>query len=145
MNSPSQQDRRLARELAVQFLYQSEAEKLFHFSESHLSAFVTHLQVPGHLVPTLRGLVKGTFDLLPEIDPTIQNASANWKLARMPMVDRNALRMAVYELIASDTPDKVVLNEAIEIAKKFGSAESGAFVNGILDRIVRSRREAKQS
>ena len=93
----------------------------------------------------LRGLVKGTFDLLPEIDPTIEDASANWKLTRMPMVDRNALRMAVYELIAADTPDRVVLNEAIEIVKKFGSADSGAFVNGILDRIVRRRREAKKS
>ena len=145
MSSSSQEDRRLARELAVQFLYQSEAEKLYHFSESHLSTFVTHLQVPGHIVSVLRGLVKGTFDLLPEIDPTIEDASANWKLTRMPMVDRNALRMAVYELIAADTPDRVVLNEAIEIVKKFGSADSGAFVNGILDRIVRRRREAKKS
>lgn len=142
MNSPIHQDRTRARELAVQFLYQSEAEKLFHYSESHLNAFLAHQQVPPQLVPIVREFVKGTFDRLPEIDPTIQNASANWKLARMPMVDRNALRVAVYELLASDTPGRVVMNEAIEIAKKFGSAESGAFVNGILDRIVRSRRES---
>jgi N utilization substance protein B len=143
MSAASHSDRSLARELAVQFLYQSEAEKLFHYSESHLQSFVNHLQVPPHLVGTLRQLVKGTFDLLPEIDPSIQDASANWKISRMPMVDRNALRLAVYELMATDTPDKVVLNEAIEIAKKFGSGESGAFVNGILDRIVRTRRATK--
>lgn len=136
-------ERTQARELAVQFLYQCEAEKLFHYSESHLVAFGKHLQLTPRLFTMLRPMVQGTFDHLPEIDATIQAASANWTLARMPMVDRNTLRLATYELLAADTPTKVVMNEAIEIAKKFGSAESGAFVNAVLDRIVRNRKQTQ--
>lgn len=145
MSAADHRDRSLARELAVQFLYQSEAEKLFHYSESHLQSFINHLQVPPHLVATLRQLVRGVFDLLPEIDLGIQNASTNWKLSRMPMVDRNALRLAVYELMATDTPAKVVINEAIELAKKFGSGDSAAFVNGLLDRILKTLHSSEKT
>ncbi len=126
-----------AREFAIQFLYQSESEKLFHFSESHFLSFVQHFTVPGKVVEPLRLLAQGTLDRLPEIDQSIQSVAANWSLSRMSLVDRNVLRLATFELLSASTPHKVVINEAIELAKKFGAADSGKFVNGILDRVAR--------
>ncbi|MBX2800284.1 MAG: transcription antitermination factor NusB [Myxococcales bacterium] len=72
------------------------------------------------------------------IDTLIDECSTNWRLARMPVVDRNVLRIAAYELIdCPDIPATVAINEAIELAKKYGTADSRAFVNGIVDRIAR--------
>jgi N utilization substance protein B len=72
----------------------------------------------------------------PEIDAIIERFSANWKLSRMSCVDRNVMRIAVYELLCChDIPSKVSINEAIDVGKKFGTDESGAFINGILDSI----------
>ncbi len=127
-----------AREYAVQFLYQCESERIFHFSEPHFLAFVGHFQVADATVPLMRDLVRGTLEQVSAIDERLQAASANWKLSRMSVVDRNVLRLATFELTGTDTPRRVVLNEAIELAKKYGSAESGKFVNGLLDRIARS-------
>ena len=80
-------------------------------------------------------LVKGVCAHLAEIDQKIEATSHHWRVERMAKVDRNVLRLAVHELtLMPSTPRKVVLNEAIELAKIFGSEESGAFVNGILDR-----------
>lgn len=128
----------LAREFAVQFLYQCESEKLFHYSESHLTAFCEHFQVEPQVVPDVRTLARGVLDQVAELDIMIQNVSANWKIARMPAVDRNVLRLAAYELGAKLAPTKVVINEAIELAKKYGTSDSGKFVNGILDRLARA-------
>jgi N utilization substance protein B len=71
-----------------------------------------------------------------EIDDLIQAASKNWRVERMARVDRNILRLAAAELLAGDAPPRVVVNEAIELAKRFGTAESAAFVNGVLDRLA---------
>lgn len=86
-------------------------------------------------------LVEGVGRHLEELDTLIQSISRNWRLARMAVVDRNVLRMAAFELThrGDDVPRKVAINEAIEVAKRFGSAESGAFVNGILDRIGKGK------
>lgn len=124
-----------AREFAVQFLYQCESEKIFHFSDSHFQGFVGHQDVHPELIAPLRELARGTLDRTSELDERIQAASANWKLSRMAIIDLSVLRLATYELLHSDTPKKVVMNEAIELAKKFGSGDSGRFVNGILDKI----------
>ena len=84
-----------------------------------------------------RTLVRGVAARRKEIDALITEASENWRLDRMPVVDRNVLRMAVQELIATpDVPPGVVLNEAIELAKEFGTEASPAFVNGVLDRVA---------
>lgn len=84
-------------------------------------------------------LFTGTMAQLETIDETLTQFSAHWKLHRMAAVDRNVLRLAIYELVhCADIPTKVTLNEAIEIAKKFGSEESGAFVNGILDQVAKT-------
>ena len=81
-------------------------------------------------------LVSGTLERRDEIDAKLQAVTRNWDLRRMAIVDRNVLRMAVYELMCcDDVPQKVAINEAIEIGKKFSTANSGGFVNGILDRI----------
>jgi N utilization substance protein B len=88
------------------------------------------LEFAGRLVITARSR-------LAEIDDAIQSASRNWRLDRMSRVDRNILRLATCELRHSpDVPVKVVINEAVELAKRFGTADSPAFVNGILDRIA---------
>ncbi|MCL2623661.1 MAG: transcription antitermination factor NusB [Planctomycetaceae bacterium] len=80
-----------------------------------------------------RQLLAGVQENRLELDQKIERVSKNWPLARMSVTDRNVLRLALYELVYIKTPKPVVINEAIELAKKFGSAESYSFVNGILD------------
>ena len=83
-------------------------------------------------------LVRGTIDNQQRIDDLIRSQADNWRLERMPAVDRNILRLAVYEMLHErETPKLVVLDEAIELAKKFGSEQSGRFVNGLLDGLLK--------
>lgn len=83
-------------------------------------------------------LVKGTLDNREKIDDMITAQADNWRLERMPAVDRNVLRLAIYEMLfETDTPKLVVVDEAIELAKKFGSEQSGRFVNGLLDGLLK--------
>jgi transcription antitermination factor NusB len=85
-------------------------------------------------------LVDGTLDAQEEIDAIITDAAQNWQLRRMAIVDRNVLRMAIYEMLhAADIPAKVSINEAIELGKRYSTQQSGSFINGILDRIRRER------
>jgi N utilization substance protein B len=125
-----------AREYAVQFLYQCESEKIFHFSTNHFRSFLEHQQVPAGVSGWVREMAEGTLARTSEIDLKIQAVSTNWKLGRMSVVDRNILRLATFELLSGTAPVKVVLNEAVELAKKFGSEDSGRFVNGILDKLA---------
>lgn len=82
-------------------------------------------------------LVLGVFDHLPAIDEAIQRATHHWRLERMARVDRNILRLATFELrYLENVPEQVAINEAIELAKEFGTEESSAFVNGVLDRLA---------
>jgi N utilization substance protein B len=93
-------------------------------------------EVPVNSREFVMQLVQGTFGRLEVIDDLIKDASLKWEIKRMAAVDRNVLRLAVFELIGgSGTPVRVILDEAIELAKKYGGEESGTFVNGILDRI----------
>jgi N utilization substance protein B len=83
-------------------------------------------------------LVQGSWQRRSELDALLEGSAANWKVSRMATVDRNVLRLALYELLhGGGTPPAVVLDEAIELAKKFGNADSGPFVNGILDAVRR--------
>lgn len=87
-------------------------------------------------------LVDGVIKNLPLIDSKISSSAKNWTIDRMAVVDRNILRMATYELLfVHDIPAKVTLNEAIEIAKKYGGDDSSSFVNGIIDRILKDHQE----
>jgi len=83
-------------------------------------------------------LLNGIRENLVEIDETIQAVATNWRIGRMAPVDRNVLRLAVWELKYSDTPPKVAINEAINLAKRFGGQNSPQFVNGVLDRILKN-------
>ena len=85
----------------------------------------------------LEELVRGTMSKLGEIDPRIQKHAAHWRLERMPMVDRNILRLAVYEMLVTDTPGPVLIDEALQLARQYSSEESVHFVNGVLDAVHR--------
>jgi len=87
-----------------------------------------------------KSLVTGTLEHLDEIDALIRQQAEHWRLERMPAVDRNILRLAIFEfLYETDVPKLVILDEAIELAKAFGSEQSGRFVNGVLDGVLKSR------
>jgi N utilization substance protein B len=87
-----------------------------------------------------QSLVKGTLEHLSEIDELIRHQAEHWRLERMPAVDRNILRLAIFEfLYETDVPKLVILDEAIELAKEFGTEQSGRFVNGVLDGILKTQ------
>ena len=81
-------------------------------------------------------LYVGTMEYRPAIDAKIESFASNWSLNRMAPCDRNVLRLGAYELLYTDTPPRVVIDEALELAKRYGSAQSSQFVNGILDRLM---------
>ncbi len=123
-----------AREVALQYLYQVDITK--RHSEEILKAFIAHFVKSQDVIKYARELINGVFTNLEKIDELIDSASKNWPVRRMSKTDRNILRIATYELIFNpDIPYKVVINEGIELAKRFGSPKSSAFVNGVLDRI----------
>jgi N utilization substance protein B len=105
-------------------------------SNEMLERFCDNFSPPEKMVPFFLKLVKGVVQGKSEIDSILERFSENWKLNRMSCVDRNTMRIAVYELLyCDDIPYKVSINEAIDMGKKFGTKESGAFINGILDSI----------
>jgi N utilization substance protein B len=132
--------RRKAREYALQILFQYDLVN-GNLNEI-MEEFWKDKRVNSKIVSFCSQLINGTIDNLKEIDKCISQHSLNWKLERMSTVDRNILRMATYELLfQKETPAPVVINEAIEVAKKFGTEESAKFINGILDAIRRSLEE----
>ena len=130
-------NKHLAREWALKFLYQCEMEKLFFFSEAKLHEFAKIQKIPNEISDLTLSLVKGTFDKLSQLDEEIGKTSANWTLDRISIIDKSILRLALNELLFTETPPKVILNEAIELAKAFGSEHSSKFINGILDTLAR--------
>jgi len=105
-------------------------------STEAIELFCRHFRVSKSVRPFFLRLVQGVREFQGEIDALIERFSQNWKISRMPRVDRNILRVAVYELLhCHDIPPKVSINEAIDIAKRFGTEDSGAFINGILDSV----------
>lgn len=128
-----------SREWALQFLYQCEIEKLFFFSEVHFERFASNFEVEASHMVYLRRLVEGVYAQLTELNERIESLSENWNLSRMPVIDRCILRIAAYEIVYGDTPHRVVINEAIELAKKYSTEHSGSFVNGILDKLAKAR------
>ncbi len=123
-----------ARELALQFLYQMdlrgadllpEAKAFFRAEEEDKSAREFAAQ-----------LVNGVAEHQQELDQAIRAVAQNWEITRMAVIDRNVLRMAAFELFhCPDVPPKVAINEAIELGKRFSTQNSGAFINGILDKV----------
>ncbi|MDP3283621.1 MAG: transcription antitermination factor NusB [Desulfobacterales bacterium] len=105
-------------------------------SEGKLTLFRDNFNPAEDIIPFFERLVRGVTCSGQEIDSIIEQYSSNWKISRMSCVDRNIMRIAVYELLwCDDIPAKVSINEAIDIGKKYGTEESGPFINGILDSI----------
>jgi N utilization substance protein B len=126
--------RRTARECALQMLYQLDIGK--QTKEEILRSFWEMNEQPKRVQEFANQLFLGSIARLTEIDKAIQQHTKHWRLGRMAAVDRNIIRLAVYELLSgSKTPETVVINEALEIAKKFSTQDSAQFVNGILDSI----------
>ena len=98
--------------------------------------FSQWLRTPG-LVEFTRGLIQGVTTNQAELDQKIAAAAENWSVQRMAATDRNLLRLGTYEIHLTDTPARVVIDEAVELAKRFGGAQSAKFVNGILDKLMR--------
>ena len=128
--------RRESRELALQILYALDANPSVGIRETLQTFREEQTDVLSRVREFAEGLVQGVQEHREVIDAAIKARSKNWTLVRMPRVDLNVMRMAAYELMfRQDIPKKVSINEAIEIARKFGDKDSPAFVNGILDEI----------
>jgi len=130
-------NRRYSRELVIQFLYLTEMNE--GEIEIQLKAFWENNSCKEEDVRSFtEDILKDIFDHKEEIDAQLEKYSDNWTLSRMAVIDRNLLRMAASELMYSKTvPPKVAIDEAVEIAKKYGTADSPNFINGVLDRILK--------
>jgi N utilization substance protein B len=128
-------NRRLARTVAFQILYQNELNPGSdeQFTETFLEQELPHYEP---LLRFARTLINGTIDKKEQIDILLTNTVQHWSLSRMNVTDRSILRIAVYEMLFMDTPKPVVIDEAVELAKKFGADQSASFINGILDKVV---------
>ena len=126
--------RRASRVRAMQALFYMDMNR--NISSEMYERYCINFDSPQEVLPFFKKLVKGVIDAKSEIDAIIERFSSNWKMSRMSGVDRNIMRIAVYELLfCDDIPPKVSINEAIDVGKKFGTEESGAFINGILDSV----------
>ena len=130
--------RRTGRSYALQLLYARDGDASNDLASAAVNWVDTfELEVDGPAQNFARDLVAAAVGRAAEIDELIVSASKNWRIERMSRVDRNILRLGACELLAfRDVPVKVVINEAVELAKRFGTGESSAFVNGVLDRIA---------
>lgn len=135
--------RRKARECALQILYQLEFDR--SEVEERIHQFWREKRATPDIRDYSRWLVLGVVSRLEEIDAAIQASSEHWRIARMTLVDRNILRLAAFELLAAESlAPAIVINEAIEIAKKYSGPEAAIFVNGVLDALrkkIQTRRE----
>ena len=126
--------RRSSRELALKFLYQFELNE--GDLDEQIKLFLERNSSPEDVENFMKELVVSLIDKIEEIDEIIQKFSDHWILDRMTVIDRNILRMGVCELLFNfSTPPKVVINEAIDIAKKYSNKDSPEFINGILDKV----------
>lgn len=127
--------RRKSRESALQYLYQRETVP--EESQKGLAHFKNHFLLNKEDDAFLDRVVEGVLAHAPEIDRLIEQYLENWSLDRIALIDRTLLRIAIFELLyCEDVPPRVTLNEAIDLAKQYGSENSGSFVNGVLDRIL---------
>jgi N utilization substance protein B len=132
--------RRKSREHALQILYQWDMRK--QPVDESIDAFYGTLYTEESPVQPARDeflerLVRGTVEKAADIDALISGHAAHWRLERMPAVDRNILRLAIYEMRHTETPAPVVIDEALELARRFSTEESVLFVNGVLDAVHR--------
>lgn len=134
-----------AREIVLQLLYQDDLNR--GRSQDEDMAFIRgRLHNAGNIRDFAKSLLDGVRAKSKEIDRELDAATDNWKISRMAATDRNVLRLGAYEILFHDTPAPVAINEAIEIAKRYGDEQSSQFINGILDRLIKKQlRLAKQA
>ena len=135
-NERSSGTRHKARECALQMLF--AADVVHDDARSLTDNYWSNLgdgSIDDKTRDFANGLVHGTMERLSDIDDRIRTRAEHWRIERMAIVDRNVLRMAVYEFLFEDTPGTVVINEALEIARRFSTFEATQFINGILDAI----------
>ncbi|MCC6512245.1 MAG: transcription antitermination factor NusB [Pirellulaceae bacterium] len=127
--------RRRCREVVLQILYEDDLnpERNLKNSEQFL---VSRLKGNRPLIEFANGLLRGVRQYRRDIDKQLSEKATNWSLRRMAAIDRNVLRLASFEILFGNTPGRVAINEAVELAKRFGDKQSGQFVNGVLDRLL---------
>ena len=133
-----------AREIVLQILYQHD---LNPDQPADVSQRFIHsrLNYDRSLVAFAESLISGVQQHLAVLDERLEATAQNWKLSRMPATDRNVLRLGTFEILFTDTPDRVAINEAIELAKRYGTPNSAQFVNGILDRLMNHKPDDDQN
>lgn len=133
-----------AREVVLQILYQDDLNpgRMLSNDEEFIAR---RLQRNSGLIDFAQDLIAGVRRNRPELDELLGQRTKNWSLARMAATDRNVLRLGAYEILYAETPDRVAVNEAVELAKRYGSKQSAQFVNGILDRLMHDDRNKMKS
>ena len=123
-----------AREVALQALFQEDLNP--RDSRDQLAPFLQTRLQDEELRDFAKSLVLGVLRNQGELDELLESKADNWSLSRMAATDRSVLRLGAFEIRYADTPDRVAIDEAVELAKRFGSAQSSQFVNGILDKLI---------
>lgn len=131
-----------AREIVLQVLYQDDLNT-DQPEDIRLRFMNARLNHDTSLVEFAEDLLNGVRRYRDTVDQQLEEIARNWKLSRMAATDRNVLRLGAYEILFTETPDRVVVNEAIELAKRYGTNNSSQFVNGVLDRLMNHRPPTK--
>lgn len=131
-----------AREIVLQVLYQDDLNT-DQPEDIRLRFMNARLNHDTSLVEFAEDLLNGVRRYRDTVDQQLEEIARNWKLSRMAATDRNVLRLGAYEILFTETPDRVVVNEAIELAKRYGTDNSSQFVNGVLDRLMNHRPPTK--
>ena len=129
--------RRRAREVVIQILFQRDLNPESDIDIEH-DFLKSRLKSNSALVGFAEGLLSGIENNQQSIDDSLKATAENWKLDRMAATDRSIMRLAAFEIMFGDTPGRVAINEAIELAKRYGTNNSAQFVNGVLDRLLKS-------
>lgn len=135
--------RHKAREVALQMLFQKDLNT--DVSPDLIREQIQEALEDERLSRFAWSLFAGVTESLKVIDAKIEAVASNWSVERMPTTDRNAIRLGAFELLYTDTPPRVAIDEALELAKSFGSANSSAFVNGVLDRLIPKEKRASSA
>ena len=128
-----------AREVALQLLYGKDLNPLL--DSDPIEAFINGRLADPRLRSFTRDLIAGVHTKRPQLDQLISEIAENWKIERMSPIDRNILRLCAFELLFTDVPPKAAIDEAIKLAKRYGTSQSSQFVNGILDRVLAFREQ----
>ncbi len=142
--------RRLSREFALQYLYACDIKDEYDLRDLHKTWEIVceqnRIDIESPQFDFSEKLIHGYVDHKETIDDTIQRHSTNWSFSRIALIDRNLLRIAVFEIMfLDDVPAVVSIDEAVDIAKKFSTPDSGKFINGVLDKIKEELAEKKKS